>query len=280
MSTTNKLTLIIPDLHHRWQQAEKIISVVGADEVVFLGDFFDDFDDTSEMVKDTCDWLISSVNKPNRIHLMGNHESPYCHPYYRVMGCSGHDDWKQAIIDDNISRSTWDRVKWYHILDNMWLLSHAGLHKRHIPESIYKLYSDRETFYKSLGEYLDNSLAEGLREAANNISTWIFSAGYYRGGNAPIGGITWCDFTGEFVPTKGLNQIFGHTPGRHGKATWSIIRNEKTNREIRFLEPHKEPPFQLNNTNQSYNLCLDVWKNTHWAIWDGQQLKIDNYSSL
>ena len=64
----NEIVLIIPDIHHKVDEVEKIIRSVGADKVIFLGDYFDNIDDTPEVVKYTCDWLVHSVKMPNRIH--------------------------------------------------------------------------------------------------------------------------------------------------------------------------------------------------------------------
>ena len=44
-------TLVIPDLHHRVAAAEEWIARYPADRVVFLGDYFDDFDDTPKMAE-------------------------------------------------------------------------------------------------------------------------------------------------------------------------------------------------------------------------------------
>lgn len=39
---------------------------------------------------------------------------------------------------------------------------------------------------------------------------WL-RAGWARGGDCPVGGLTWLDWNREFVPIPGLNQIVGHT---------------------------------------------------------------------
>ncbi len=38
-------TLILPDLHLKVEQADKIIKHVGADKIICVGDVFDDFGD-------------------------------------------------------------------------------------------------------------------------------------------------------------------------------------------------------------------------------------------
>ena len=145
----NKITLIIPDLHLKWKQAEKIIASVGADEIILLGDYFDDFNDDPASVKETCEWLEASVAKPNRIHLFGNHDQHYAYPY-RSFQCSGYAQWKYFIIHDSINPKLWDKVKWFHFLDNRWLLCHGGLHELNVPPNITKFRTNRTKFVAEL----------------------------------------------------------------------------------------------------------------------------------
>lgn len=273
-----KITLIIPDLHHRWRQAEKIISSVGADEVIFLGDYFDDFDDTPDMVQETCDWLESSVGKPNRIHLFGNHDQHYAFPY-RTFQCSGYAQWKYFIIHDRIDPKLWDKVKWYHFLDNRWLLTHAGLHKFNVPAHIKKNRSNRAEFIKDLSGYLDYEIRKGFQDGANSKSNWVFNAGAARWGHQRVGGITWCDFEREFYPVKGINQIVGHTPQGLGFPKWCLLGREGN---VSYPPYDKYAPTVeiLDDPNLSVNIDLDVHGNTHWGVWDGKKLSVGNYMDL
>ena len=43
-----KRTLIISDIHLRWKLVDNIINEESPDEIIFLGDYFDDFGDTPE----------------------------------------------------------------------------------------------------------------------------------------------------------------------------------------------------------------------------------------
>lgn len=265
-----KITLIIPDLHLRWRQADKIIAAAGADEVVFLGDFFDDFGDDPDSVGEMANWLEVSVEKPNRIHLFGNHDVHYAFPN-RNFECSGYAQWKYFIIRDTFDKNpVFDKFKFYHVLDGKWLLSHGGLHKQHVPKHIADLHEDRPAFLKAITEYLDEEAIKGLRGEG-----WIFRAGRSRGGFQKVGGLTWCDFEREFYPVKGLNQIVGHTPQRLGFPKWCRLKGGKV-----WYPPASEWSPKLsdvNDVNQSTNVCLDVWGNTHWAVWDGQKFTFFNY---
>jgi hypothetical protein len=273
----NQTVLIIPDLHHRWEYAERIIAAVGADVNILLGDYYDDFNDTPEMVRDTCEWLEASVEKSNRIHLVGNHDIHYMYPY-RNFQSSGYEQWKYFIIRDMVPQAVWDKLAWFHILDDRWLLSHAGLQAHHVPNNISNFTGNQSEKIKRVAEWLNTTILDGLRNGATGENSWIFHAGIARYGNQRIGGIIWCDHSKEFVPSSGLWQIYGHTP-QHNEPSWWIRTNGKTE-----LVPPYKFQFSLDNIvyspKDSYNLCLDVWKNMHYAIWDGTTMTIREYNEL
>lgn len=272
-----KIYLIIPDLHHKWKKAEKIIESVKADEIIFLGDYFDDYNDTPEIVEETCNWLISSVSKPNRIHLFGNHDQHYAFPY-KTFQCSGYKDWKYFIIRDLINSKIWDKLKWFYFLDDKWLLTHAGLAESNVPDSIKRKYRNREEFIKELTDWLNEEIKVGFYMGADGVKNWIFNAGYARGGEQLCGGITWCDFNREFSPIKGINQIFGHTPLKFRTSMWCILNN----RNISYIPSNKSEitSEMFNNLELSLNINLDVIDSMHWAIWNGKELIVDNYNNL
>lgn len=259
----NKTTLIIPDLHLRWDKANKIISSVGADEIIFLGDYFDSFSEDVESITDMCDWLNHSVNQPNRIHLWGNHDMHYAYPN-KYFQCSGYTQWKYFLINDHVKWDTWNKLKYYHNLDNTWLLTHAGLHSHYIPDNIKGLIEDKPKLFNEISTFLDNEIIKGMRN-----ESWIFHAGASRSGNQLHGGITWCDVR-EFYPTKGLNQIFGHTSGEYPR--WKNIIGNQT--EMRGDKEFSPDPIKLNNPNNTYNVCIDTFA-SYYAIWDGIKLKIE-----
>lgn len=266
--------LILPDLHLQWEAAQKIIDFVGADDIIFLGDFFDDFNDDPESVNEMCDWLENSVKQPNRIHLFGNHDCHYAFPaeHWR---CSGYTQWKHFIVRDRIDHTVWNKFKFYHILDNTWLLSHGGLHKSNLPENIANLHTNRPAFLKEISNYLDNEIIEGHRQ-----NSWIFCAGHSRGGFQRVGGITWCDHNKEMLPITGLSQIYGHSPQQHGSASWLIQDSNDSQPYFELSSNWTPTKKQTKTTNTTYNLCLDVWKNMHYAIWDGSTLSINKLADI
>ena len=266
----NAITLILPDLHLRHEQAEQIIKYVKPDKIIFLGDYFDDFNDNPDMVKETADWLSWSIHQPNRIYIAGNHDIQYAFAN-RYFKCSGYEQWKDFIINDIVTNKDWNKLVFYYFLDNKFLLTHAGLHKLHVPNHILDLYKNRDKFYEALDQYLHEEVIKGFHNEG-----WIFKAGNARGGFQRVGGITWCD-TKEFYPIIGLHQIFGHTPQQYGEAVW--IKQDSINSKP-YNKLHNRTALSLkkiNNTDCSYNLCLDVWKDPHYAIWDGETLIVNGY---
>jgi hypothetical protein len=260
-------------------QADRIIQHVGADKVIALGDVFDDFNDTPVIVTHTCEWFINFVNNPDHIFLMGNHSIHYAYPY-SAFQCSGYAQWKYFLINDIVSRDDWDKLKWYHFLDGRWLLSHGGLHKFNLPEEITKFKNDRPKFISEISGYLDHEILEGLRNGATNQRSWIFSAGHSRGGCNRVGGIIWCDHNEEMYPIIGMNQIYGHSPQTYGSASWLIKDSDISQPYFMLSKDFKFKLENIDNVNKSTNLCLDVWGNTHWGIWNGKTLTIGNYKDL
>lgn len=263
------LTLIIPDVHHKWETAEKIIKAVSPTQTIFLGDYFDSFEETPETVFNTAEWLVQSVKDPTRIHLTGNHDMHYMYAN-RYFQCSGYTQWKYHHINDVVNWDTWSKLKQYHVIDNTWLLTHAGLHKHYIPDNIFKLIpNDKEKLFVSLSEYLNEEIIKGMRN-----QSWVFKAGSIRGGDQLYGGINWCD-SREFIPTKGINQIFGHTVNSFIR--WKNIVDDKLEQSLyEYLNPSID---RLINPNNSYNLCLDTACH-NYATWDGHILKIYDWVTM
>lgn len=52
---------MIPDVHHKLQLVEKVRTNHLGTPAIFLGDYFDDFDDTVDDMKVTCRWLKKAL---------------------------------------------------------------------------------------------------------------------------------------------------------------------------------------------------------------------------
>ena len=232
----NVRTLILSDIHNKWDKAEKIIKHESVDQIVFLGDYFDDFSDNARIATDTAQWLAASLEQPNRVHIMGNHDTNYAFNH-RSYKCSGYEDAKDYAINAVLSESDWRKLPLYTWVGS-WLCSHAGVH----PYFHHKY--GKGTEFKS---WLKDTCTEALQHAFEaKAALPILRAGRSRGGDELRGGINWCDAT-EFKPVTGVNQIFGHTPQKNPR--WINSGSSLSN-------------------DYSQNLCLDVSHCNYYVIHD------------
>jgi hypothetical protein len=192
-------TLIIPDIHHKTAIVDEVLAREQYDHVVFLGDYFDDFNDTPERTHETAEWLKRHLRNPRFTFLYGNHDLPYrfCTP---EVECSGFDIDKWQATLDVLDRADWDAVRLHAWVDG-YLLSHAGWNKA---------FADADGCITP--SYIDALCAECLSELDQGRMHPLVAAGTSRGGSAMVGGIVWQDWR-ELEPITGLRQIVGHTPG-------------------------------------------------------------------
>lgn len=207
-------TIVIPDIHNHWGWIEPALEILkkkyNYDEVVFLGDYFDSFHDSAFMAQGTAMWLKKSVNEPDRIHLLGNHDMPYMHSN-PCLYCPGFSQAKKNVINSNLTREDWDKFKPAYFTQD-FLMSHAGFHPNLITHPVKGIPTPEE---------LVGMADWGL----NSIKTGIFHELFLPGSRMAEqrhGGITWQDWDDEFAPVDGVNQIVGHTPGREPRA---IVNN-------------------------------------------------------
>lgn len=219
-------TIIISDLHNRVDWIEDALSsplLQPYDNIIFLGDYFDDYNDTPEMATNAATWLKHSIRKPNRIHLTGTHDIWYRFPYNRFIAASGNTEEKAYAIRSVMTQEDWNKLYLYYYEQN-FLLSHAGVHINLISQYIFehKDLFDQYIVNKELQldgkEIVDKIVKPATIEAINRVKDgyihpWL-DAGIARGGRQPVGGIIWLDWRYEFKPIPGLNQIVGHTEFR------------------------------------------------------------------
>lgn len=220
-------TIIISDLHNRIDWIEDALSsplLKPYNRVVFLGDYFDDFNDTPEDVINSAKWLKRSLHKPNRIHLSGTHDMWYRFPYNRFIQASGNTEEKMYAIRDILNSDDWNLLRLYYYEQN-FLLSHAGLHinlisdyvNKHI--DIFGRYIVNKELRLNGQEIVDKIIKpatdEALKRTSDGFASPWLEAGFARGGLQAAGGITWLDWNNEFRPIPGLNQIVGHTELRY-----------------------------------------------------------------
>lgn len=199
-------SLIISDIHNKINQVEEIIETYrDINEIVFLGDYFDDFGDNSTIAKKVAIWLKDSLTKSNRIHLLGNHELNYM--YNGVDICGGYTLQKKEAINEILNSDDWSKLRFYYDCQG-WLCTHAGCSG--------DLFGNSVTGNISMG-YITKQMDRGkdCLFLKNINQSKIFQVGAKRGGFCSVGGPLWCHFPEEFVPIANIKQVFGHTIQSH-----------------------------------------------------------------
>lgn len=191
-------TLVIPDIHNHIDSAEAWVQDYPADQVVFLGDYFDSVGDTPATAAKTARWLRDSLQDPKRIHLWGNHDLPYLFPDDTdFTWCPGftREKWESVYPVLNW-KEHWSRLRFVEFVGD-FALSHAG-----ISWSIFKDLSQ--------GAILE-TCGQGMAHA--------------RQGKKPLHpvftnlGIVWQRWwTMDFLPE--YHQIVGHTSMPEAAIEW------------------------------------------------------------
>lgn len=213
-------TLIIPDVHLKIDKVNFILKNSTYDKVIFLGDYFDDFNDTEIENKKVAVWLKENLDNPNFTFLFGNHDIAYAYPANPHLRCPGFNADKNIVINKVLKRYDWNKLHFFHYQDN-FLFSHAGL----LPYFFDK-------FDESCLSILRKESEKAYQAAGNLTKHSFFDVGRARGGNDYSSGLLWTDWTWEFKPTEGLGQICGHT---HSKDVRSM---KAKNSENHCLDTH------------------------------------------
>ena len=208
-------TLIIPDIHNYTWSADDVINHFGeeVDEVVFLGDIFDNFYDTVEDAKKTALWLKNRINLPNYHFCIGNHDYPYMFPRNQYVSCPGWTPEKSKAVNEIITRDEWRKFKLAYKTQGFWI-SHAGITDYHFSSPVEGITDD----------YINYVCDTAMKSAEAGLNHGALRAGYLRGGELPIGGITWADWE-EVKALKNILQIVGHTPNKKYRSKY--IPNKK-----------------------------------------------------
>ena len=207
-----KNIIAIGDIHNHWAEAEQIADLYDKTHtVIFTGDYFDDFGDSANDADQTAHWLKESLAKPNRIHLMGNHDINYSYLNYRkdsngnmqsLYNCSGYTIQKDDAINRVMTEADWDKIKFAHFENGFWF-SHGGFHPHWFEDPMKGM--DNQVIQDKI-----NKATEDYRNR-----TWneiIGAVGRCRGGMQRRGGILWLDDYQESIVMSNFKQVFGHTP--------------------------------------------------------------------
>lgn len=126
--------------------------------------------------------------------LVGNHEIPYFDDQNRFSGFHINN-----LIGDTLWQLNEEDKLGPSFLIGETLITHAGISSHHIRSD----WKSSENVHEELTSLWEDG----------HFGMSIFSdVGRARYGRDECGGILWCDFDNEFVPTE-FPQIVGHTPG-------------------------------------------------------------------
>lgn len=211
---------IIPDVHNHYEAPEALIAMFPGHLPVFLGDYFDSYDDLPSMAKATAEWLRYSIRK-GRIHLMGNHDLPYRWRDGRLY-CPGWSEQKNRVINSVMGPGDWREVRTHFLIREPalrpLLLSHAGF----TMANLYGVADPAEVCRKGrLGHLLDRTAEEHLAEVETGSREALARAAYHgehhwfnqgsRMGARNIGGPFWIDKDEFWGQLPGIDQIVGHS---------------------------------------------------------------------
>jgi len=218
-------SIIIPDIHQKTHLVESILKKEkDFDEVVFLGDWFDSFQEPPVVTSfgDTCKFLKNLVLehplKEKFVFLLGNHDVSYIYynngpsdgyfPEIDGYFCSGFtkekaQEFRSHFFDQGLKDDFFiENFKLAHRSQG-FTLSHAGLHPDYVPP--------KEGIKKVVEEVLPD-VWRNFRNLDHPRNTVLSGAGFARYGNVPIGGVLWLDWRAEFKTNEDIGpQIVGHT---------------------------------------------------------------------
>jgi UDP-2,3-diacylglucosamine pyrophosphatase LpxH len=212
------MILIVSDVHEEIVRLKSILKQYpNADQIIFLGDWFDSWAGLTWQTHETVKWLAENIGNPKYVFLWGNHDMHYAFPFDGVM-CSGFDKNKLAIVRQHLNDNDhWKKFKLMHwigtpandeelgnVQSKEWLISHAGIHP--------SLLNPFLGFDKQSLLALEEEAMWKLRYCQQVTS--LLAAGRGRDGPARVGGVDWLDWSTEFIPINGLNQIVGHSYGK------------------------------------------------------------------
>lgn len=192
-------TIIISDLHNRVDWVESALSsplLKPYDNVIFLGDYFDDFNDTPEDVTNSAKWLKQSLSRPNRIHLCGTHDIWYRFPDNQYIQASGNTEEKSDAINRIITEKDWELLKLFHY-EQDFLFTHAGVHSYLLNK--YALENRISMQGEIINKIIKPATEKALMDVCSNKPNEWLDAGFARGGMQVVGGITWLGATRSYI---------------------------------------------------------------------------------
>lgn len=236
-----KKILVIGDVHQKLNRLNLALEN-WQDKIIFLGDYFDDFQDSPKDAEKTAKWLKESLTIPNRIHLIGNHDFHYMIRPKGITYCSGFSPEKYDAINNILKPEDWNKLKFFHHEKEIYWFSHAGISYKWFSHPVHgvTLRGIEEVISKA-----QIDIEGQIYNSSNFFALW--GADFYRGGRFDKGGLLWCDWRNiDFF--KGITQIVGHTPREEVKCS---KRKGGTNINI---DTHLTQVLELDLENNSWEI--------------------------
>lgn len=262
-------TLVWGDVHNRIGILKKVLANYGDtfEKRIFLGDWFDQFNDNADQAKATALYLMELMEDPRNVFIEGNHDTSYrfANP---VAFCSGFEWDKHRFIHSVMQHRHWEKFKLFEYEQGV-LCSHAGVHKEVFEHPVTGITI----------EQLQKDCDKAVDAIRCNIEHPAYACGMSSGGRAFRGGITWLRWF-EFDPIEGLNQIVGHTIvtepeiiyGRKKVSTYQGVKKEKIEKvKVTFSQYMNMPPKPEKICSVNWNIDTN---NAHFATIENGEIRI------
>ena len=188
---TTKPIAFFGDIHGHWDFLKQIPEVLDDHFWIFVGDIMDSFTQPLKYQVACLTQIRDWIDEGKAKMVAGNHDLQYVNKFHTCSGYKADTFTRMMVYRDFILG-----LPPCILIDNV-LVTHAGLH-RTIHDTLIQ-------------ENPGCGIEELLIESAKTVSGAAHQIGIARGGGAPQGGIWWCDWSLEFEPVPGLNQVFGHS---------------------------------------------------------------------
>ncbi len=248
-------TLVWGDVHNRTKLLKSFLDKNGDafEKRIFLGDWFDQFNDRPDDAARTARYLIELIDDPRNVFIEGNHDTAYRFGT-PISLCSGFTFEKKRFIDSVMKFHHWEKFKLFEV-EQGWVCSHAGMH-----ESIFE--------HPVIGmdlPYIQKMCDEAVNQARANGWHPVYDLGKRYDGLLQRGGLTWLRWW-EFEPIPYFNQIVGHTRLNQPEVSYARLKVsrykgkktetlEKVKVDIEHLRNH--PPKPENVCSWNYNIDTD-----------------------
>jgi hypothetical protein len=236
--------LVIGDVHQKLDKLKNILTQYPEHDTVFVGDYFDDFDDNIYETSAMAEWLKENVNNPRYTFLMGNHDIHYRVPTQGTFMCSGFAGWKYETINKILSNDDWSKLKYFYNINNIWF-SHAGITKFWFEHPVNGV-----TLENVLRQVKDAEEAILMRKYEN--TGCLNAADRLRGGRFSRGGLLWNDWRNTEC-IEGIVQVIGHTPSNKVQT----LKDKNGVVSVYNIDTHMQQALLIDTEKNEYNV-IDI----------------------